>query len=74
MKEQSLAGLTCVELKTVKLVAKGLKNQEIADKMGNTENTIKNRLRVIYDKLGFYTRLEVALWWVKTDWDAKRAK
>lgn len=47
------------------LVAEGMKNKEIAVLLGVTEHVIKNYLRDVYDKLGFWNRTEVALWYVK---------
>ncbi len=46
----------------IELVAEGLKNAEIAHRIGTTEHVVKNYLRVIFDKLGVWTRLELALW------------
>jgi len=46
----------------IELVAQGLKNSEVADAIGTTEYVIKNHLRVIYDKLGLWNRVELALW------------
>jgi len=51
------------EQRVIELVAEGLKNSEVADAMGTTENTVKNHLRVIFDKLGFWNRVELALWY-----------
>jgi DNA-binding NarL/FixJ family response regulator len=39
----------------IELVARGLKNNEVAEIIGTTEYVVKNYLRVIYDKLGFWT-------------------
>jgi DNA-binding NarL/FixJ family response regulator len=50
------------EQRVIRLVAQGLKNQEVAREIGTTEHAVKNYLRVIYDKLGFYNRVELALW------------
>jgi two-component system nitrate/nitrite response regulator NarL len=47
----------------IELVALGLKNCEIADAIGTTQHVVKNHLRVIYDKLGFWNRVELALWY-----------
>ena len=47
----------------IRLVAEGCKNREIADSLGTTEHVIKNYLRVIYDKLGLWNRVELALWY-----------
>lgn len=46
----------------IELVAQGLKNSEVADVIGTTEHVVKNHLRVIYDKLGLWNRVELALW------------
>ena len=47
----------------IEFVAQGLKNCEVAELMGTTEFVIKNHLRVIYDKLGLWNRVELALWY-----------
>lgn len=47
----------------IELVAEGLKNKEIAERLGTTEHVIKNYLRVVYDKLGMWNRVELALWY-----------
>ena len=47
----------------IELVAQGLKNSEVADAIGTTEHVVKNHLRMIYDKLGFWNRVELALWY-----------
>jgi DNA-binding NarL/FixJ family response regulator len=44
-------------------VAQGLKNSEVASEIGTTEHVVKNYLRVIYDKLGLWNRVELALWY-----------
>jgi DNA-binding CsgD family transcriptional regulator len=47
----------------IELVAQGLKNGEVAEIIGTTEHVVKNHLRIIYDKLGFWNRVELALWY-----------
>jgi DNA-binding NarL/FixJ family response regulator len=47
----------------IELVAQGLKNSEVAEVIGTTEHVVKNHLRIIYDKLGFWNRVELALWY-----------
>jgi DNA-binding NarL/FixJ family response regulator len=47
----------------IELVAQGLKNSEVAEVIGITEYVVKNHLRVIFDKLGFWNRVELALWY-----------
>jgi len=54
--------LTVREQKVTALVAEGHKNKEIARRLGTTENTIKRSLRVLFDKTGNWSRLELALW------------
>ena len=51
------------ENRVIELVAQGLKNKEVADAIGTTEHVIKNYLRSIYDKLGLWNRVELALWY-----------
>ena len=55
--------LTKNERIVIELVAQGLKNGEVAEAMGMTENVVKNYLRAIYDKLGLWNRVEIALWY-----------
>jgi DNA-binding NarL/FixJ family response regulator len=52
------------EQRVIELVAQGLKNCEVAREIGTTEHVVKNYLRVIYDKLGMWNRVELALWYV----------
>ena len=56
--------LTKTEGIVIELVAQGLKNGEVAEAMGMTQHAVKNYLRVIYDKLGLWNRVELALWYV----------
>ncbi|MGA8735269.1 MAG: LuxR C-terminal-related transcriptional regulator [Terriglobales bacterium] len=51
------------EMKVIELVAQGLKNSEVASAIGTTQHVVKNYLRVIYDKLGLWNRVELALWY-----------
>ena len=51
------------EQRVIQLVAQGLKNSEVANEIGTTEHVVKNYLRVIYDKLGLWNRVELALWY-----------
>jgi len=55
--------LNNTQRRVVELVAQGLKNSEIAERIGTTEHVVKNYLRIIYDKLGFHNRVEIALWY-----------
>lgn len=51
------------EHRVIELVAEGLKNRDIANAIGTTEHVVKNYLRAIYDKLGLWNRVELALWY-----------
>ncbi len=51
------------EHQVIELVAQGLKNCEVAEIIGTTEHVVKNYLRAIFDKLGVWNRLELALWY-----------
>jgi len=50
------------ELLIVSCVAQGMRNKEIAQEIGTTEQVVKNYLRKVYDKLGVSDRLELALY------------
>jgi len=54
--------LTPKESLIVSCVTQGMKNKEIAVKVGTTEQVVKNYLRKVYDKLGVADRLELALY------------
>jgi DNA-binding NarL/FixJ family response regulator len=50
------------EREIVALVAQGFKNKEMAEKLFISEQTVKNHLHNIFDKLGVSDRLELALY------------
>jgi DNA-binding NarL/FixJ family response regulator len=54
--------LTPKESLIVSCVTQGMKNKEIAQRVGTTEQVVKNYLRKVYDKLGVADRLELALY------------
>ncbi|HYA22943.1 MAG TPA: LuxR C-terminal-related transcriptional regulator [Terriglobales bacterium] len=54
---------TAKESRVIELVARGFKNSEVAREIGTTEYVVKNYLRAIYDKLGLWNRVELALWY-----------
>src|SRR5271163_3020308 len=54
--------LTPKESLIVSCVTQGMKNKEIAIRVGTTEQVVKNYLRKVYDKLGVADRLELALY------------
>jgi two-component system, NarL family, nitrate/nitrite response regulator NarL len=57
----SLNGLTPRERELAGLIAKGLRNREIAERMAVTEGTVKVYLNTIYTKLGINNRTALAL-------------
>jgi DNA-binding NarL/FixJ family response regulator len=54
--------LSARERQVVELVSQGFKNREIAQRMFISEQTVKNHLHNIFDKLGVSDRLELALY------------
>lgn len=54
--------LTKKEVQVAVLVWEGLTNREIAQLIGTTEQVVKNYLRNTFDKLGVWSRLELALY------------
>jgi DNA-binding CsgD family transcriptional regulator len=54
--------LTAKEIQVALLVWEGQTNREIANMVGTTEQVIKNYLRNTFDKLGVWSRLELALY------------
>ena len=59
---RSKVQLTPKETLIVSCVTQGMKNKEIAIRVGTTEQVVKNYLRKVYDKLGVADRLELALY------------
>ncbi len=60
-KRDALATLTPRERELSLLVAKGLRNREIAERMAVTEGTVKVYLNTVYTKLGLVNRTALAL-------------
>jgi DNA-binding NarL/FixJ family response regulator len=54
--------LNCTEIEIATLVWQGRTNSEIGAALGSSEQVIKNHLRSIFDKLGVWSRLELALY------------
>ena len=61
-KSRERSPLSAREREIVALVAQGYKNKEMAEKMFISEQTVKNHLHNIFDKLGVSDRLELALY------------
>jgi DNA-binding NarL/FixJ family response regulator len=53
--------LTVRELRIIASIVEGYKYREIAEQFGSTEQTIKNAVRIIFDKTGVSDRLELSL-------------
>jgi DNA-binding NarL/FixJ family response regulator len=70
--------LTPKEIQIATLVWEGLTNREISRIIGTTEQVIKNHLRSTFDKIGVWSRLELAMYvashggkkWVETEGSA----
>lgn len=54
--------LTPKEVRVATLVWEGLTNREIGNLIGTTEQVVKNHLRTTFDKLGVWSRLELAMY------------
>lgn len=54
-------GLTRRELQVLTLVADGLPNRDVANALHISENTVKNHMRSVHEKLGVRTRTEAVV-------------
>jgi DNA-binding NarL/FixJ family response regulator len=61
LREQG-AALSVREREIVGLIAQGFKNKDMAERLFISEQTVKNHLHNIFDKLGVSDRLELALY------------
>jgi DNA-binding NarL/FixJ family response regulator len=57
--------LTDRELEVLKLVAQGMTNREVADQLYIAENTVKNHVRNILEKLHLHSRMEAVMYAVR---------
>lgn len=57
----SEAPLSGREMEVLRLIARGLSNRTISEELFITENTVKNHVRNILEKLHMRTRMEVAI-------------
>jgi two-component system NarL family response regulator len=57
--------LTDRELEVLKLVAQGMSNREIAEQLYISENTVKNHVRNILEKLHLHSRMEAVVYAVR---------
>jgi two-component system NarL family response regulator len=57
--------LTPRELEVLKLVARGMSNREVAEQLYISENTVKNHVRNILEKLHLHSRMEAVMYAVR---------
>lgn len=60
------SGLTARQSEVAALVAEGLTNRDIAERLGITERSVESHLERIRLRLGFRSRAQVAAWYVAT--------
>jgi DNA-binding NarL/FixJ family response regulator len=61
-RERANTGLSPRESEVLDLVAQGLSNRAIAQRLFISEVTVKVHVRHIFEKLGVRTRTQAALW------------
>jgi DNA-binding NarL/FixJ family response regulator len=61
LNRQKSFGLTRREIEVVAQIVSGYSNKEIAARLSISDDTVKHHLTNIFDKLGVYNRLELAL-------------
>jgi two-component system, NarL family, nitrate/nitrite response regulator NarL len=59
---RALAALSARDREIIGLVGQGLRNQDVADRVGVAEKTVRNQLSTIFDKLGVNDRLGLVLY------------
>jgi DNA-binding NarL/FixJ family response regulator len=57
-----LGQLTETEVRILQHVAAGMSNKEIAQKLSLAESTVKNRLSVLFEKIGVQDRTQAAIY------------
>ena len=68
------AGLSARESEVLALVAKGLRNQEIASTLGLSLNSIKTYIRSCYAKVGVTRRAQAVRWALQNGFAAQRTR
>jgi DNA-binding CsgD family transcriptional regulator len=62
LRDTQPAGLSPREVEVARLVAEGLTNRQIAERLVISERTAQNHVQHILTKLGFTTRAQIAAW------------
>jgi DNA-binding NarL/FixJ family response regulator len=57
--------ITRAEATVAELVAAGLRNRDIADRLVVSERTVDNHVSHILTKLDFHSRAQIAAWWTE---------
>jgi two-component system NarL family response regulator len=57
--------LTPRELEVLRLVSRGMSNRDVAEQLYISENTVKNHMRNILEKLHLHTRMEAVMYAVR---------
>jgi DNA-binding NarL/FixJ family response regulator len=60
--EDTVGGLTTREMDLLRLVATGMSNKEIAQRLSLAESTVKNRLSLLFEKLDVKDRTQAAIY------------
>jgi len=61
--------LTPREREIVQLLIRGCSNSEIATQLGTQPQTVKNQLTTVFAKVGVRSRLQLAVWGVRSGLD-----
>ncbi|HDJ24275.1 MAG TPA: response regulator transcription factor [Candidatus Aminicenantes bacterium] len=62
LKEKSLDQLTPTEFQVLRLIGQGKSNEEIAQALFISKNTVRSHIKSIYTKLNTHSRLQLALY------------
>jgi NarL family two-component system response regulator LiaR len=62
LKEKTLDQLTPTEFQVLRLIGQGKSNDEIAEAMYISKNTVRSHIKSIYAKLDTHSRLQLALY------------
>ena len=54
--------LTALQQEIVAALLEGASNREIAHRLGVSEQTVKNHLSAIYDRLGIQNQVQLVMW------------